>query len=313
MKAAILGFLCERLGEYVSGEEISRALGISRMAVKKHIDGLKERGYEVVSAKRRGHMLASLDDVFDEISAELFLRRKGLSLSLRFFEETDSTNLQAKRLAAKGSGIVAAAAQWGGKGRMGRSFVSRPGGIYFTYYCRPKGLSPMDALKAVFCAALAAQRAISKYVECGIKWTNDIYAGDKKVCGILCEMVSDNDSVELLLEGIGINVNNEIDGSLADKAASLRQLAGRKISRAELFSETVYFLKHYNNLLFSGRFDEVLREYKSKCVTIGRRVEVRGDGSFTGIAEDIDENGFLVVKTSSGHKKVISGDVSLIW
>jgi BirA family biotin operon repressor/biotin-[acetyl-CoA-carboxylase] ligase len=311
MKAAILNILYERQGEYVSGEGISRALGISRMAVKKHIDGLKERGYEIVSAKRRGHLLARLSDVYDEVSVGMFLKRKGMQLAVHFLPQTNSTNMQAKMLAAGKRGIVVAAAQTGGKGRMGRSFVSAPGGVYFTYYCSPDGLAPMEALKAVFCAALAACRALSPYVDCGIKWTNDIYAGDKKVCGILCEMVSDSDSVELLLQGIGINVNNEIVGSLADKAASLRQLTGKGFLRAELLSEVAFFLERYNGLLFSGRFDEILREYKSSCITIGRRVAVQ-KGSLTGIAEDIDENGFLVVKTSSGRKKVISGDVSLI-
>lgn len=313
MKVAILDILYENRGEYVSGEEISSRLGVSRMAVKKHVDDLRARGYEISSAKRSGHRLDFLGDVFDEVSLTMFLRRKGLDLPVLFFESTDSTNTRAKSLALGERGIVAAAQQQGGRGRLGRSFVSGPGGVYFTYYCRPKGLSPMDALKAVFCAALAVRSALREYTDCAIKWTNDIYAGDKKVCGILCEMVSDSDSVQYLIQGIGINVNNEIEEDLEGKAASLKQLSGKTLNRAEICAEVVCRLERYNGLLISGRFGEALSEYKKHCLTLGRRVAVEGTQGFEGIAEDIDKNGFLIVKTSSGSRKVISGDVSTIW
>ena len=312
MKAAILDILYENRGEYVSGEEISSRLGVSRMAVKKHVDDLRARGYEISSAKRSGHRLDFLGDVFDEVSLTMFLRRKGLDLPVLFFGAR-TPPIPVQKVLPSGKRFVAAAQQQGGRGRLGRSFVSGPGGVYFTYYCRPKGLSPMDALKAVFCAALAVRSALREYTDCAIKWTNDIYAGDKKVCGILCEMVSDSDSVQYLIQGIGINVNNEIEEDLEEKAASLKQLTGKTLNRAEICAEVVCRLERYNGLLFSGRFGEALSEYKMHCLTLGRRVAVEGTQGFEGIAEDIDENGFLIVKTSSGSRKVISGDVSTIW
>ena len=313
MKHRILNILYDNIGDFVSGEHIASLLSISRVAVKKHIDSLILKGYNISSVKKSGYMLTVLDDIFDETSLKMFFSLKGIDIDINFLEVTDSTNVQAKKFFNKSNeGIVTATIQTAGKGRKGRSFESPEGGIYISYYCRPQNITPFDAVKAVIGTAVAVNKTLNSLgADCKIKWTNDVFYQDKKICGILCEMLTESEKVEYLLQGTGININNTFTNGLKDIATSLSEVTGKKYNRAKICADFIFELKSCNDMLFKGEFKGLLEYYKQNCYTLGKHVTVSGAENYTAFAVDIDENGFLIVKTKDGFKTVIYGDVSV--
>lgn len=297
----------------LSGEEIGKRLNLSRNAVSKHIAKLRQSGFSVESVTNLGHRLHYDPMLYNGYSLRLALAERGSDIRVDFFEETDSTNLQAKHAEyAEAAGIVAARRQTGGRGRKSRIFSSEAGGLYFSYYCRPSRLRPYDATKAVLAAGLAVAKALRRFgVEAGIKWPNDVLVQNRKICGILCEMISGADEVQKLVLGIGVNAENPLPSELSESATSLGIL-GVRIPLAALCAEIVVSLNENLEKLFRGDFASVTAEYEKYSVTFGRTVNVvEEDRSFTARAVGLDENGFLRVETESGNALVITGDVSI--
>jgi BirA family biotin operon repressor/biotin-[acetyl-CoA-carboxylase] ligase len=312
LKHKIIKILHQNKGKYVSGEEIAKALSISRAAVKKHIDWLIASGWDITALKKCGYSLRETGDIFDEYSLRLYFDIYKIDIDITFLKSVDSTNNEAKKLQQRSKeGIVAAAIQTNGKGRKGRQFVSAKGGLYVSYYCHPENLSPFDAVKAVISAAAAANKTVkSTGAESGIKWANDIYSCGKKVCGILCEMVTEGEKAAFLVQGIGINVSNKIEGELSAFASDLETITGKKFCRAEICAVLIKNLIECNNMLIRD-FNSLLKYYKENCITLGKKVTVYDSGEYEGIATEIDENGFLIVNTQRGIKTVTYGDVSV--
>lgn len=297
----------------LSGEEIGRELNISRTAVSKHIAKLRRMGFFVESVTKSGHLLHRDPALYNGYSLRLALAARGSDVDVTFFEETDSTNIQAKKAEyAAEEGLVVARRQTGGRGRKSRSFSSEAGGLYFSYYCRPKRLRPYDAAKAVLAAGLSVAEALRGFgVEAGIKWPNDVLVRGRKVCGILCEMISGADEVQKLVLGIGVNAENPLPPELEATATSLR-LLGSSVPLPSLCAEIVANLHKNLEKLFSGRFDLIVAEYGKYSVTFGRTVNIaEEDRSFSARAIGLDENGFLRVETENGISLVITGDVSV--
>ena len=297
----------------LSGEEIGRKLNLSRTAVSKHIAKLRQMGFSIESVTNLGHLLHRDPALYNGYSLRLALAARGLDVDVDFLEETDSTNIQAKRAEyTAGEGIVAARRQTGGRGRKSRSFSSEAGGLYFSYYCRPKRLRPYDAAKAVLATGLAVARTLRSFgVEAGIKWPNDVLVGGRKICGILCEMISGADEVQKLVLGIGVNAENPLPPELEETATSLR-LLGSLVPLASLCAEIAANLHENLEKLFQGRFYLVAAEYEKYSVTFGRTVNVvEEERTFTARAVGLDENGFLRVETENGNALVITGDVSI--
>lgn len=314
MKHKILKSLYQKNNDYVSGEELSKLLGISRPAVKKHIDSLIKCGYNILARKKSGYMLCGLNDILDEYSLKMFFDIYGIDIDIHFFQSTDSTNNQAKKLFGKSTtGIVSSSVQTSGKGRKGRKFVSGEGGVYVSYYCRPVNLTPFDAVKVVISAAVAADKTIKSFgVKSGIKWANDIFCGNKKLCGILCEMITAGEYAEFMVQGIGINVSNTFDDGLKDIAASIESITGIKPQRADVCAMLIKELTACNSILFNGGFQNLLDYYRQNCITVGNNVKVSGEEEYFGKAVSVDDNGFLVVETENGNKTVTYGDVSVL-
>ena len=234
MKHKILDILKGSEG-YVSGEEISRSLNISRTAVWKHIKTLREDGYEISSSTNRGYRLGQSDVISpEEITAALdtgFIGRSVFCL-----EETDSTNSECKRHSDYPDGTVfTAEIQTGGRGRRGKEWSSPKGvGAWFSVLLKPD-MRPEDVSKITLIAGLAVCRAIG----CGamIKYPNDIVIGSRKVCGILTELSAEIDAVNYIVCGIGINVNTpSFDGELQERATSLFIETGKRHSRARVIA-----------------------------------------------------------------------------
>ncbi len=315
----LLMLLLKNKGLYLSGEEISKKFGITRSAIWKQVNILRDMGYTIKSSPRRGYCLKESPDLLlpEEIWAMSKLKILGNRICYR--SVTESTNDDAKKLAQEGapSGtLVIAEKQQGGRGRMGRAWNSPAGGLWFSIVLRPE-LSPVDAPKLTIMSAVAVAEAITKSTEiCAkIKWPNDILVNEKKVCGILTEISAEMDVINHVIIGIGINVNNNnFPDELKDKSASLKQIKGEKVSRIEVLTSLLENLESCYEKAETEGFKEIFERWRALCINLGKKVKIIGKNeSFEGTALDIDDNsGALLVKALSGKiLKVVSGDVSL--
>ena len=210
VKTEILKAIKEEAG-FVSGQELCDRFGVSRTAVWKAIGQLKEEGFQIEAVRNKGYRLLSSDDVITE--AELMSSMEGGFIKkIVYYEETDSTNIRARKLAEEGAPdgtLVVTDFQNAGRGRRGRMWVSPSGtGIFMSLILRPDIL-PSSASMLTLVAALAVYDGIKETtgLETVIKWPNDIVAEGKKLCGILTEMSAELEGIHYVVTGIGINAN----------------------------------------------------------------------------------------------------------
>ncbi|MCY1714179.1 biotin--[acetyl-CoA-carboxylase] ligase [Caproiciproducens galactitolivorans] len=316
-KEEILNILIRNNG-YVSGEEISESLHISRTAVWKVINTLRNGGYAIESVTNRGYKLVSCPDRITPEEIALGLKTKLLANEIYCYDLIDSTNEEAKRKALAGApdgSLFVTEQQSGGKGRLGRSWTSPAGqGLWFTILLR-SSLLPSQVASITLLAGLAVCRAVRKATGCAamIKWPNDIVIGSKKICGILTEMAAEMDRIEYVAVGIGVNVNNEnFPEELSAKATSLRLESGSFVRRVPLLQE---ILLEFETVLndYPLHPESLLNEYKTQCVSLNRRVGfTRANQKMTGVAEDISPSGELIVRSDDGVLyPVYSGEVTV--
>lgn len=241
--------------------------------------------------------------------------------SLLWFDSIDSTNTYARELARQGAAhgtVLIADHQTGGRGRRGRSFHSPSGvGIYLSVILRPNCAA--QALMHLTCAAAVAMCdavEAAAGVRPGIKWTNDLVCGSKKVAGVLTELDFDSSgNVDCAVIGIGINCCQQEDDFPQDIrgiAGSLASVTGRRIDRAEVAAAMMDALYRMDKSLFAGK-DEMLDRYRKDCITLGKEISVvRGDCVRHGTALDIDAGGALIVRYTNGDTEAVnSGEVSV--
>ncbi len=317
-KEEILNCLSNRDG-YVSGEELSENLGVSRTAIWKNINSLRDSGYEIESVTNRGYKLISRPDVLTAEEIAAGLNTEFLAKQIYDFYETDSTNEEAKRRALRGApngSLFIAELQLGGKGRLGRTWASPAGdGLWFSILLRPNSI-PEQITSLTLLAGLAVCGAVQLCTGCAamIKWPNDIVIGSKKVCGILTEMAAEIDRIDYVVVGIGINVNNaSFPEKLHTKATSLKIETGHAVSRKEILQETLRQLEALLKIEKSGGNSTVISHYKSLCVSLNRQVSfTRNKESVTGTAVDISPEGELIVRCEDGTLfPVNSGEVTV--
>lgn len=298
MRKGILRALYQAKG-YISGELISKRLGISRVAVWKHIQTLKREGY-IIDASPKGYKLISSPDL---LLPDEFI---GLRQKVYYLKEVSSTMDVAKKLAKRGEeAIVIAETQTSGRGRLGRRWYSQRGGIYFSIILRPR-IGPAHAQIINLMAAVSVARAIRSLfnLEAKLKWPNDVLIRGKKVCGILAEMEAEMDVIKFVNLGIGINANNPI--SLYEEGAtSIKEELGRDISRKELLMCVLNEIEKRRSLL--GK--EIISEWKALSSTINKKVRIiMQDEVVEGEATDIDTDGALILRTDKGIRRIIAGD-----
>lgn len=320
MRAKILELLRQGAAGYLSGEEVSRRLNVSRTAVWKHIQALKADGYDIEAHSRLGYRLCAAPDLLLPEEIGPWLTTKYIGRQIVYLPSVVSTNTEAKRLAADGcpeGQIVIAEEQTGGKGRLSRGWFSPQGkGIWLSLVLRPP-FSPQEAPKCTMLAAVAVNRAIRRVtgVACGIKWPNDILYEDKKLVGILTEMTAEMDAINYVVIGMGINVNiaaEEFPPDLHAIATSLAMAAGHPLSRLQLLAAILEELEQAYQMSIDKGFAPVLDAWRGESVTLGRMVDVFGQGrKFAGLATDIAADGALLVETPDGLERVVAGDVSI--
>lgn len=322
MRNKILEELKANTGQAVSGEEISRKLGISRTAVWKHISKLRSDGYTIESQTNSGYKLIGSPDVLSSSELEPFLHTDFIGRNIIYLDSTASTNTYAKKAAEEpfhGGTVIIAEEQTAGRGRLGRHWISTKGkGIWMSIMLKPDIL-PVDAPKLTIAAALAVAKAIKSCcrLEARIKWPNDIVAGGKKLCGILTEMSAEADEIKYVIIGIGINANMEIKDfgpEVSSIATAIRIENGRAVSRKALAASVLNeFEEIYRDFIKDGSIKLLLDEYKIKSAVLGKNIRVISKKEeIIGLAVDISEEGHLVVRLADGsHREIMSGEVSV--
>ena len=297
-------------GEWVSGEEMAFRQGISRAAVWKQIQGLRSRGYEIISSTRKGYRLANKPDILDAEIIQFGLETKWLGRDLRCFQEISSTNELAKELASKSENgtAILAEIQTQGRGRLSRPWVSPPGGIWMSLILKPE--MPLSKVHQINMAvSVAVSRSIQALygLEAGIKWPNDILIDERKVCGILMEVSAEVDRLDYAVVGLGINANVDVSGFPDEwKSTSIGHLLGRVVSRAELIQNILQEIEAAYERMNST---EIYEEWRRRSITIGKLVRITSmTGDLIGVAEDLLKDGALYLKTKEGSKHVLAGD-----
>lgn len=319
MKEEILRLLRSADG-YISGQELCNRFGVSRTAVWKAINQLKEAGYEIEAQQNKGYRLMAAPDLMTEAEIKSLMHTEWVAKEVLYFDTIDSTNTKAQELAEKGypSGtLVVADKQESGKGRRGRSWVSPSGtGIFMTLMIKPD-INPNNASMLTLVAALAVAKAITSVTgeEALIKWPNDIVVNSKKVCGILTEMNAQFDYINHIVVGIGINVHNEsFPDEISQMASSLMiEAGGKRFHRAQIIAETMsYFEQYYDTFLKTQDLSALVREYDELLVNMNKAVRVLDPKEpFDGKAMGITPKGELIVETWESRKLVSSGEVSV--
>jgi BirA family biotin operon repressor/biotin-[acetyl-CoA-carboxylase] ligase len=322
-KAGVILRLFREDGGFVSGEHISRELGVSRTAVWKHITSLRDTGYTIEAVPSRGYRLVTSPDLIDAESIKSQIKGGSVGQRLVFHRRTLSTNADAFRLAEEGAAegtVVIADAQSAGKGRRGRAWSSPDAvNLYCSVVLRPS-IMPHEAPQLTFLSAVAVARAIeaTTFLKPEIKWPNDLLIDGKKVAGLLNEMSAETDGINFVILGIGVNLNMTIDqfpSDLRHPATSILIESGSPVVRSRFTGIILNELdKLYTDFLASG-FAPVRREWQQRCNANGRSVVVSdaGTGVVSGMFAGIDEDGALLVKIGEGRiERILSGDVRVI-
>ncbi len=317
-KEIILGALSQN--DLISGEVLAKQLGMTRPAVWKYIAQLKDEGFSIESIQGRGYRLKAVPDILypDLIRQERKTRLFGQKIF--HFLRTDSTNIQARSLAADGAlegTLLVAEYQEKGKGRLDRQWQSPSGkNLLFSLILRPDW-PPQQAFYGTVLASVSLCRTIREAagIEVGIKWPNDLYIGGKKLAGILTEFATDPDRIEYMIVGIGVNCNwaPPKPPPEGQPATSLLQETGHEFSRLRLLTG---FLNQAE-LLYEKVKEEgvgLLREEWNRYSLVNnRQVTIsNNEKTWTGMGQGIDDFGALILRLDNGQEeKFLAGDVKL--
>ena len=325
-KEAVLLYLQEHTGEPISGEIMALALNKSRTSIWKAIQSLKKEGYSIESSTNKGYTLSQNNDVLSEqqITQELIQQHHPIDWVIQTMESTTSTNDLAKLYANHNSttpAIFISEEQTAGRGRLGRKFVSpSKTGLYISLCLFPT--IALEDLSLITCAtAVACVETLEELTgkSLNIKWVNDLFYQDKKVGGILTEVISDFESkqVQSLIVGMGINL---ID-SPQSFPEELHSIVGSIFS-----SKTEYDNSSFNRNHFIAQFLEkwtfyyqnlskrdFIESYKEHSNVIGKFVNIfEGNQTYSAYAKDIDENGHLIIEKKDNTLHSLSyGEVSI--
>lgn len=318
MRDKIIKAILDSGEDFVSGEELSKQLGISRTAVWKHIKILKDEGYNIESVNKKGYRLMDYpNDLLNPQNIYHKLNTKFIGRNILHFDTIESTNDYLKKIGneIEEGTVVISEEQTKGKGRLGRSWKSKSGeGIWMSIILKPS-IVPYKTPFITLIAGAAIVKALDKLnVKVQIKWPNDIVINNKKICGILTELSAEIERVNYVIVGIGMNVKNtDFDDELSEKATSLYK-ENYILNRVDIVREIFYeFEKLYIDYIESGNNEEIIRICRQYSAVINKDIYIiKNDEKELVRCVDINENGNLIVKYSNGYiKEIISGEVSI--
>ncbi|OWZ83295.1 biotin--[acetyl-CoA-carboxylase] ligase [Natranaerobius trueperi] len=283
-------------------------LNISRTAIWKNIEGLVDLGYGIDRVRGKGYYLISIPDLLYPWELDQNIREQ---FDMTHFSTIDSTNRYGHSVTSPH--IVLAEQQTSGKGRLGRSWASFHGGIYFSLVINPNcSMDEIPTLPLVIATAIARVFRNHLNIHAQIKWPNDVLVNDKKVSGILVELSGETDAPQKAIIGVGINANQTVENfpsELQDKVATLKKIKGKPIDRKVLLCKVLDEITILLNML-NENISDVLNIWKEFSCTLGKEITVKQVSSrnLAGYAIDIDERGALIIETKHGKEKILSGD-----
>lgn len=318
MRDKVINIILDNNKEFISGEEISKRLGITRSAVWKHIKSLKEEGYNIESINKKGYRL--VEKPKDLLSAQNI----GYGLNTRFvgkhiihLETIDSTNSYAKQIASEQSNgtVIISEEQTKGRGRLGRLWDSKAyEGIWMSIILKPEML-PYKAPFLTIIAGVSIAKALNNLgVNVGIKWPNDLILNDKKLCGILTELSAEIEQINHIVLGIGMNVKNKSFPSEIENIATSLYKEGYEISRVDIVREILVQLeKYYMDYINDNNNEEIIDLYKEYSVVLNKKIYIlKNDEKELVECVDINLYGNLIVKKKDGSIiEIMSGEVSI--
>jgi len=317
----LIAFLQQNRLVYTSTKEISQQLGIHPYVIDQSIKELRRWGFKILFEKGKGYRLWESPDFLLPRKIKKNLKTKILGKEVLCYRTVGSTNNLAFRLAESGAEegtLIVADEQTKGRGRMGRDWYSPPRlGLWMSLILRPD-IPPFKAPGLSICAGLALAQAIGELtgLDAKIKWPNDCLLNGRKVGGVLLELSAELDRINFIVVGIGVDVNQQLTDfpkNLATIATSIRIEWGKEIPRIKLLSsflerlESIY-LNFKNNGIAPQR--QLIKKFSS---LLGTKVAVKfGKEKIEGIAEDIDDNGSLVIRTGKDLRVVTAGEVTAV-
>jgi BirA family biotin operon repressor/biotin-[acetyl-CoA-carboxylase] ligase len=322
VKEQILKLFTDNKDEFISGEYISKQLGISRTAIWKYMNELKAEGIEIEAVRKVGYKIVGKLDKITQTDIKLGLETKQFGRNVIFYEEVESTQNIANELVLKGAEegtIVLAERQVKGRGRLQRNWVTGEGkAIAMSIILKPK-IPPKVAPQLTLLAAVAVASAISKVTNLkpSIKWPNDILINNKKVCGILTEMHGDSDLISSVIVGIGINVNQEKDefpNDIISRATSIRIEEGKKILRSKIVQAILMEMEKLYAIFLEKGFVPIKLLWESYAISLGREITATTySETIVGKALGITDEGQLLLEDEEGKIHTIySADISII-
>ncbi|RQD79403.1 MAG: biotin--[acetyl-CoA-carboxylase] ligase [Methanocalculus sp. MSAO_Arc1] len=316
--------ILDAYGERVSGETISRELGISRSAVWKHIQELKKLGYEIEASQKEGYLVTKRTTQLVPYEIQRLLKTKKIGSDIHYVASTPSTIWLGKQMIGEIKDeipeglVILAEEQTGGIGRLGRSWASPAGGIWMTIVLKPE-IPIARVFSIMMASSVAVARAIRREFDLGalIKWPNDIFIGDKKVAGMHLELSAEADTIHYCLLSVGIDVNVSVPDLmpvLNREVTSISAELGYDVDRSRFLARVLTEFERRYGLVEHNEFKALLREWKSLSCTLEHRVEIRTlKKTFVGEAIDIDEHGALIIRKDNGRiERVIAGDCYLL-
>lgn len=313
----ILDLLAEYPEKYVSGESISQQLKVTRAAIWKQIQVLKEEGFEIDGQTRNGYCLLKTPFALNEWVLKQALSTTSLGSKIHLEDELASTNVRAKELALQGvvhGQVVLARLQSTGRGRIQRKWESPKGGLWMSVVLRPN-LSLADASKITLAASVAIVDAFEELfaLGIGIKWPNDLIYNGLKIAGILGEVVGEWNAVQTLVLGMGINVNFPRERlSPALEATTLLEILKHDVDLNILAATILKNLENQVTSLEKKSFEELRVNWLARAVSLGEEVRIlQGEQVIQGIFKGITIDGALLLETEKGEKCFFAGEVHL--
>ena len=313
-KEKLLALLEDSKGTFFSGEEIARTLQVSRAAVWKAVNALREDGYIVDAATNKGYRLSPDSDILSPQGIRRFLKPEYRDLDLTVLPTAPSTNALVREKANQGCPegcIIIACEQTDGRGRYGRQFFSPvDSGVYLSLLLRPTAYSPQQATCLTAAAAAAMCQAIEEVTgqQPGIKWVNDIFLHGKKVCGILTEAAVglETGTLNYMVLGAGVNLYPPAEGFPEE----IQPIAGSVLERScpEAKNRLVgEFLNRFWDFYTHPECRTYLEDYRSRSLAIGQNVTVLSAGrAVSAYAYGIDDDFRLLVRYDSGKTEALS-------
>lgn len=318
MREKVIKAILDSGESFISGEQLSKELGISRTAVWKHINALRREGYNIESVNKKGYRLAEKPD--DILSAENIshnLPTEFIGKNVIHLDTVGSTNDYAKEIGNKVNGgtLIISEQQTKGRGRLGRAWKSKSGdGIWMSLIIKPK-IEPFKSPFLTLVAGASVVKVLTNLgVEASIKWPNDIIVHNKKVCGILTELSAEMERVNYVIIGIGINIKTmDFPDEIKKKATSLYK-EGYKLSRVDIVRRfCIEFEKLYKGYILDGNKQDTLELCRKYSAIIGEKVYLINNNKRELVkCIDINENGNLIIKEKNDEiQEIMSGEVSI--